>query len=321
MGDDAAQNATPEDMDGGDEKDRGASQQRGEKPGKRDANVRCPFCAEDILAEAIVCKHCRRDLTIPKPLMDANRTLTARVATLEAEIEELKSQARWRILKKPAAALPEPEGATSEAPHLQLPPSPPGIPGYAISYFLLPVLALLATHYLMIMKFDFNPLYLRAASIFIPTCFGVSLYRRTAPRLLPSFVMGALCGLTAVSGMLTVVGVIDKVSIIPADMVEWREAVEYALSIALAFVLGALLGQTWKLLRTKVDEHVDQRAVQALALGLVGDLARLIVERAGLGDRNANFSLRMLRIVRLVNAAMAAATAAGSIFAGIKAFL
>ncbi|MBM3555124.1 MAG: hypothetical protein FJX47_06170 [Alphaproteobacteria bacterium] len=252
--------------------------------------------------------------------MEANQALTAKVAALEAEIEEMKAQARWRILKKPVGPALGPDGAIAVAPPPP-PPKPPGLVGYVLGYFLLPVLALLITHYLMIMKFDLNPLYLRAASILIPLPFGLSLYRRTAPKFLPAILMGACCGLVAVSGMLTVVGVIDKVPIIPADMVEWREAVEYALSIALAFFLGAILGQSWRLLRAKVDQHIDQQAAQAMAMGLVGDLARFIAHRTGLGDRSASLGQRVQIIEKLVNSAMASGTAAGSIYAGIKAFL
>jgi len=29
---------------------------------------KCPFCAEEILSAAVVCKHCRRDLLPPKPV-------------------------------------------------------------------------------------------------------------------------------------------------------------------------------------------------------------------------------------------------------------
>ena len=133
--------------------------------------------------------------------------------------------------------------------------------------------------------------------------------------------MGVLCGIAAVSGMLTVVGIIDNVSIIPADMVEWREAIEYALSIALAFFLGALIGQGVRLLRAKVDEHIDQDAAHAMAMGLVGDLAKMVAEHTGVGNRKASLSQRIQGIQKLINSGMAAATAAGSIYAGIKAFL
>src|SRR5260370_41666793 len=41
--------------------------------------------------------------------------------------------------------------------------------------------------------------------------------------------------------MLAVVGYIDKVPILPEPAREWREAIEYALSIVLAYVTGNLL--------------------------------------------------------------------------------
>jgi len=252
--------------------------------------------------------------------MDANRALAARVAELETEIAALKQQTPWRILKKPQAAVVAGDGAPLPPPPAP-PPPPPGPVRYAIAYFLLPILVLLIVHYLMIIRFDLNPLFLRAASILIPLPFGISLFRRTAPRLLPSIVMGMFCGLVAVSGMLTVVGVIDNVPIIPADMVEWRESIEYALSIALAFLLGALLLQTWRILRAKMDQHIDQQVAQALAMGFVGDLATFIAEKAGIGKSKSNIGQRIQAIEKLVTSAMTSATAAGSIYAGIKAFL
>ena len=42
---------------------------------------RCPFCAEEILDEAIVCKHCGRDLTKPS----------------EARIVETPKKKKWGV--------------------------------------------------------------------------------------------------------------------------------------------------------------------------------------------------------------------------------
>jgi len=46
----------------------------------------------------------------------------------------------------------------------------------------------------------------------------------------------------AVTCMLTVTGINDKVPIIPGPWVEWREVIEYSASIALAYVTGNILG-------------------------------------------------------------------------------
>ncbi len=54
--------------------------------------MECPFCAEEIKDEALVCKHCSHDLKIPAALVEENVELSAKLAELQQEVRDLRSE-------------------------------------------------------------------------------------------------------------------------------------------------------------------------------------------------------------------------------------
>ena len=98
---------------------------------------------------------------------------------------------------------------------------------YAALYVVPVVLLLLIAHYLVTVQFNISPLYLRLASFAIPLPFGMATYAVNKIGWRGAFGIGALIAFLSVSGMLTVIGFIDNVPIIPPTFLEWRELFEY----------------------------------------------------------------------------------------------
>jgi hypothetical protein len=53
--------------------------------------MQCPYCAEQIHDDALVCRHCHRDFFIERRLLDALRAGEAEVAVLRVENAQLRS--------------------------------------------------------------------------------------------------------------------------------------------------------------------------------------------------------------------------------------
>lgn len=287
--------------------------------------MRCPYCVSEIADEALACPRCTRDLYLFKPLLEKISQLekTAaeqaklpadaeqRIAALEAELAALKAGGAQALPAEVVAEVNE-AAAQVQAELEGAPAAPTGTPpGYyaAVAQSLVPTLALLLlAHWMMLFVYDVKPLYLRVATILIPVPFGFLLASQFPNEFRKSVMAAFGLAFAGVLSMLTLTAVIDKVPLLPQDLRDARETLEYVLSIALAFVTGLLLGEYHA--RRKLAELRSNRVVLLLARAFVPN------EEGKLGIEKA-----VKKLSKLQEAVMPAATGAASVYAGIKAFL
>lgn len=179
--------------------------------------MECPFCAETIKDEATVCQHCSRDLRVALPVIHEIQDIVAELDRLQRRLDQVNTS--LAMFDRPVRFMFLNGGI----------------------YVLLPTLLLLAAHYLVIMKFDWPQLYLRIASVIIPLPFGMAAYAFSRIGFRGAFGLGVMIAALSVFGMLSVVSYTDGTPIVPGSFREWRETVEYGLSIALSFLTGNIL--------------------------------------------------------------------------------
>lgn len=253
--------------------------------------MECPFCAETIKDEATVCKHCSRDLRMAIPVMLEIQDVVADLDRLQRRLDQVNTS--LALFDRPVRFLFLNGGI----------------------YVVLPALLLIATHYVVVMKFDWPLLYLRVASFLIPLPFGMAAYAFSRIGYRGAFGLGALTAALSVFGMVSVVSYVDGTPIIPASFREWRETLEYGTSIALSFLTGNILVilVLW-LLPTTIASGGKPSAAAYRA-------ARMLGQHVG-EDTIRRRARRIQALAQTVGPlAGVVATAAGSIYTGLKGIL
>ena len=194
----------------------------------------CPFCSEEVRDEAIICKHCRSDLSVVRSLL--------------GRIDELNKRLERRPSGQTAISPPSPSPAAVHADDkarslaITIERRVPRVSPLAT--LLLALSALLLAHFIIIIHFDMSLIWLRIASLLLPFAFGFLYRRGTNEYLLSDLFAGIVLAAAAVFAMSAVVAKVDKVPALPIDAYGWREFVEYGMSIALSFFAGAVARQT-----------------------------------------------------------------------------
>jgi hypothetical protein len=186
----------------------------------------CPFCSEDIQDSAIVCKFCRRDITVSKPVLEEN-------ARLKAEISEARNEMARLQSKLIALGYRIGEGNNSNL---------LSSGSFILIWAFVTVSSVLIVHYIVQIRWDLSavPTYVICAVAAI-SC-GVGLGSRGTVGLLASIWIGMFVAIASVAAVSAVVALYYHQPFFPADARVGQDTIEFAVSIWLGVVGGVRLG-------------------------------------------------------------------------------
>jgi hypothetical protein len=200
-----------------------------------DNSICCPFCAETIKEGAILCIHCRQNITIPQPLIDKNKKLLEQNERLTAALSQLRYElSQLRTSQGFGAAINWKKEALFLACYVGAPV----------------VLLLIAFAFLLLVTAG---RFLSAPWILIAFPFGYQMLRNGGYTAGRAILAGVLTGLAVDILGSAIVLAIYRVHLLPQTPAEWLDFVVTLVTITLAFLSGNLVADFVRRLQSRPD--------------------------------------------------------------------
>jgi hypothetical protein len=110
-------------------------------------------------------------------------------------------------------------------------------------YLIVPTIALLAAHHIIVNALDLDAGYLRVVTVVVPFASGFLLCWQGGRGAGAAVAIAVALGVIAVAGMTVSQGLSSGDPILPETRFEWRDNIEYAASIALSLFAGHALAR------------------------------------------------------------------------------
>ena len=189
-----------------------------------------------------MCSHCTRDVLLFKPLAMRMQDLADEVAQLKARVQQ-QSDALACIPAQEIGAAALSFAHEHEQP-TQTKPAQVSKSGAWLAVCLsvaMTAAVIGLCHWVLLFVYDVRPLFLRLLTILLPVLTGYIGARQSRLGGLVQALASLVVGIVSVWLMLAITAQIDGVPLWPDNPRDWRETLEYTVSIGLSFFTGFLI--------------------------------------------------------------------------------